>query len=90
VNQGCHRRVKFVLLKGPLDSKGFIMVKTPGYCNAQLLAPMLSSGMLDIYYCSGTTLDNTPHNTPRTIIIVVPTEVALRWAAQSPSFTPTQ
>jgi hypothetical protein len=37
-----HRRVKFVLLKGPLDSKGFIMVKTPGYCNAQLLAPMLS------------------------------------------------
>jgi hypothetical protein len=39
-----HRRVKFVLLKGPLDSKGFIMVKTPGYCNAQLLAPMISPG----------------------------------------------
>jgi hypothetical protein len=37
-----HRRVKFVLLKGPLDPKGFILVKTPGYCNAQLLAPMIS------------------------------------------------
>jgi len=37
-----HRRIKFVLMKGPLAPKGFIMVKTPGYCNAQLLAPMLS------------------------------------------------
>jgi hypothetical protein len=37
-----HRRIKFVLMKGPLATKGFIMVKTPGYCNAQLLAPMLS------------------------------------------------
>jgi len=37
-----HRRIKFVLLKGPLDPKGFIMIKTPGYCNAQLLAPMIS------------------------------------------------
>jgi len=37
-----HRRLKFVLLKGPVAPKGFIMVKTPGYCNAQLLAPMIS------------------------------------------------
>jgi hypothetical protein len=37
-----HRRIKFVLLKGPMASKGFVMIKTPGYCNAQLLAPMLS------------------------------------------------
>jgi len=37
-----HRHVKFVLLKGEQNSKGFIMVKTPGYCNAQLLAPMIS------------------------------------------------
>jgi hypothetical protein len=37
-----HRRIKFVLLKGELDPKGFIMVKTPGFCNAQMLAPMIS------------------------------------------------
>jgi hypothetical protein len=37
-----HRRIKFALLKGDYDPKGFIMVKTPGYCNAQLLAPMIS------------------------------------------------
>jgi len=37
-----HRRIRFVLLKGELNSKGFIMVKTPGYCNAQLLAPLIS------------------------------------------------
>jgi hypothetical protein len=37
-----HRRMKFVLLKGDLNPKGFIMVKTPGYCNAQLLAPLIS------------------------------------------------
>jgi len=37
-----HRRIKFVLLKGDFAPKGFIMVKTPGYCNAQLLAPKIS------------------------------------------------
>jgi len=37
-----HRRIRFVLMKGELNSKGFIVVKTPGYCNAQLLAPMIS------------------------------------------------
>jgi len=37
-----HRRIRFVLMKGPLNSKGFIIVKTPGYCNAQLLAPLIS------------------------------------------------
>jgi hypothetical protein len=37
-----HRRLRFVLMKGELNSKGFIIVKTPGYCNAQLLAPMIS------------------------------------------------
>jgi len=37
-----HRRIKFVLLKGPLESKGFVMIKTPGYCNSQLLAPLIS------------------------------------------------
>merc|ERR1712048_769389 len=37
-----HRKIKFVLLKGNFDPKAFIMVKTPGYCNAQLLAPMVS------------------------------------------------
>eukprot|EP00301_Raphidiophrys_heterophryoidea_P004059 c11797_g1_i1.p1 GENE.c11797_g1_i1~~c11797_g1_i1.p1 ORF type:complete len:369 (+),score=90.50 c11797_g1_i1:53-1108(+) len=37
-----HRRIKFVLMKGPVASKGFVMIKTPGYCNAQLLAPMIS------------------------------------------------
>lgn len=37
-----HRRVRFMLMKGDLNTKGFIMVKTPGYCNAQLLAPMIS------------------------------------------------
>jgi len=49
-----HRHVKFVLLKGDLNSKGFIMVKTPGYCNAQLLAPMISpelcSKQMGIYH----------------------------------------
>merc|ERR1711998_496585 len=37
-----HRKIKFVLLKGDYDPKAFVMVKTPGYCNAQLLAPMIS------------------------------------------------
>jgi len=37
-----HRRIRFVLLKGDFAPKGFIMVKTPGYCNSQLLAPMIS------------------------------------------------
>jgi len=37
-----HRRIKFVLMKGTFSPKGFIMVKTPGYCNSQLLAPMIS------------------------------------------------
>jgi len=37
-----HRRIKFVLLKGIVEPKGFIMVTVPGYCNAQLLAPMIS------------------------------------------------
>lgn len=37
-----HRRIRFVLLKGPLAPKGFVLVKTPGYCNAQLLAPLIS------------------------------------------------
>jgi len=37
-----HRRIKFVLLKGDFAPKGFIMVKTPGYCNSQLLAPLIS------------------------------------------------
>jgi hypothetical protein len=37
-----HRRIKFVLLKGDYAPKGFVMIKTPGYCNAQLLAPMIS------------------------------------------------
>jgi len=49
-----HRRIKFVLLKGELAPKGFIMVKTPGYCNAQLLAPMISpelcSKQMGIYH----------------------------------------
>jgi hypothetical protein len=37
-----HRRIRFVLMKGELNAKGFVMVKTPGYCNAQLLAPLIS------------------------------------------------
>jgi hypothetical protein len=37
-----HRRIKFVLLQGTSNPKGFMMVKTPGYCNAQLLSPMIS------------------------------------------------
>jgi hypothetical protein len=37
-----HRRIRFVLLKGTRAPKGFIVVKTPGYCNAQLLAPLIS------------------------------------------------
>jgi len=37
-----HRRIKFVLVKGPLEPKGFVMIKTPGYCNSQLLAPLVS------------------------------------------------
>merc|ERR1712146_283019 len=37
-----HRKIKFVLLKGEVAPKAFVMVKTPGYCNAQLLAPMIS------------------------------------------------
>lgn len=37
-----HRKIKFVLLKGDFDPKAFVMIKTPGYCNAQLLAPMIS------------------------------------------------
>jgi hypothetical protein len=37
-----HRRVRFMLMKGDLNPKGFVMVKTPGYCNAQLLAPLIS------------------------------------------------
>merc|ERR1712019_334060 len=37
-----HRKIKFVLLKGDFDPKAFVMVKAPGYCNAQLLAPMIS------------------------------------------------
>jgi len=49
-----HRRIKFVLLKGNLDPKGFIMIITPGYCNAQLLAPMISpelcSKQMGIYH----------------------------------------
>jgi len=49
-----HRRIKFVLLKGPLEPKGFVMIKTPGYCNAQLLAPMISpelcSKQMGIYH----------------------------------------
>merc|ERR1711907_883000 len=37
-----HHKIKFVLLKGEVAPKAFVMVKTPGYCNAQLLAPMIS------------------------------------------------
>jgi len=37
-----HRRIKFVLLKGKFEPKATIMVHTPGYCNSQLLAPMIS------------------------------------------------
>jgi len=37
-----HRRIKFILLKGDYKPKGFVMIKTPGYCNSQLLAPMIS------------------------------------------------
>jgi len=37
-----HRRIKFVLMRGAFAPKGFVMVKTPGYCNSQLLAPMIS------------------------------------------------
>eukprot|EP00300_Choanocystis_sp_HF-7_P036665 c52540_g1_i1.p1 GENE.c52540_g1_i1~~c52540_g1_i1.p1 ORF type:complete len:350 (-),score=69.36 c52540_g1_i1:20-1069(-) len=42
-----HRRIKFLLLKGEYAPKGFIIVKTPGYCNAQLLAPMISPELCD-------------------------------------------
>jgi len=49
-----HRRIKFVLLRGDYDPKGFVMVKTPGYCNSQLLAPMISpelcSKQMGIYH----------------------------------------
>jgi hypothetical protein len=49
-----HRKIKFVLLKGDFKPKGFIMVKTPGYCNSQLLAPMISpelcSKQMGIYH----------------------------------------
>jgi len=49
-----HRRIKFVLLKGDFAPKGFIMVKTPGYCNSQLLAPKISpelcSKQMGIYH----------------------------------------
>jgi len=49
-----HRRIKFVLVKGNSDPKGFVMIKTPGYCNAQLLAPMISpelcSKQMGIYH----------------------------------------
>jgi len=49
-----HRKIRFVLLKGPFDPKGFVMIKTPGYCNSQLLAPMISpelcSKQMGIYH----------------------------------------
>jgi len=58
-----HRRIKFVLTKGPLDPKGFIMVKTPGYCNAQLLAPMISPELcqkqMGIYHGDAAVLSRT-------------------------------
>jgi hypothetical protein len=58
-----HRRIRFVLMKGELASKGFIMVKTPGYCNAQLLAPMISpelcSKQMGIYHGDAAVLVRT-------------------------------
>lgn len=49
-----HRRIKFILLKGQYSPKGFVMIKTPGYCNSQLLAPLISpelcSKQMGIYH----------------------------------------
>jgi hypothetical protein len=58
-----HRKIKFVLLKGDYDPKAFVMVKTPGYCNAQLLAPMISPELcgkqMGIYHGDAATLLRT-------------------------------
>jgi hypothetical protein len=58
-----HRRIKFVLLKGESAPKGLIFIKTPGYCNAQLLAPMISpelcSKQMGIYHGDASVLLQT-------------------------------
>merc|ERR1712226_1386173 len=41
-----HRKIKFVLLKGDYDPKAFVMVKTPGYCNASVLLRTEIAGVL--------------------------------------------
>jgi len=58
-----HRRIRFVLMKGELNAKGFVMIKTPGYCNAQLLAPLISPELcqkqMSVYHGDAAVLSRT-------------------------------
>jgi hypothetical protein len=86
-----HRRIRFVLLKGPLAPKGFILVKTPGYCNAQLLAPVISPELcqkqMGVYHgdaavllrteMAGVLLFKTPED--KNSVVLKANELAARW-----------